>query len=136
MDLNLVDCWEKNNSKMTWRHGDKMSRLDRIQWTDSLSTERFELDTDWSYTQSDHGAVIVKLIKNKRKYHKVVRLDTLFMSNVALKHKFLVELGVRMDQVSETNMNPHQKLEYLKMSISYRDLLEPQKREGIRINKP
>ena len=103
---------------MTWRHGEKMSRLDRIQWSDELNTTLISTETDWSYTQSDHCAVIVRLGQiQPRRRDKIVRIDTSFMSNVQLKHKFLVELDLRMDQMSDTNMNPHQQLEYLKMSI-------------------
>ena len=118
-DLDLFDCWEKNgHNEMTWRHGDKMSRLDRIKWSTSLEYATYEIATDWSYTQSDHSAVIVKIKDNQsRRFDKVVRIDTFFMSNVILKHKFLTELDTRMSQVSETTMNPHQKLEYLKMTI-------------------
>ena len=73
---------------------------------------------DWSYTQSDHCALVVKLGETtRRKYDKIVRIDTFFMSNVLLKHKFTSELRSKMEQIQETNMNPHQKLEYLKMSI-------------------
>ena len=118
-DLDLFDCWEKNgHNEMTWRHGDKMSRLDRIKWSATLEYAAYETITDWSYTQSDHSAVIVKIKDNQnRRFDKVIRIDTFFMSNVILKHKFITELDTRMAQVSETAMNPHQKLEYLKMSI-------------------
>ena len=117
-DLSMVDCWTMANEQMTWRHGEKMSRLDRIQWSDELNTTLISTETDWSYTQSDHCAVIVRLGQiQPRRRDKIVRIDTSFMSNVQLKHKFLVELDLRMDQMSDTNMNPHQQLEYLKMSI-------------------
>ena len=46
-----------------------------------------------------------------------MRIDTFFMNNALLKHKFITELNFKMNQTQETNMNPHQKLEYLKMSI-------------------
>ena len=39
------------------------------------------------------------------------------MSNIITRQSFLKELDVRMAQLSECNMNPHQKLEFLKMSI-------------------
>ena len=39
------------------------------------------------------------------------------MSNAVLRNKFQVEVTARMKQIAETNMNPHQKLEFLKMSI-------------------
>ena len=118
-DLHLTDCWEGvNDNSMTWRHGDKMSRLDRIQWSRDLDLKVKTIESDWSYTQSDHCAVITKLGQSIRNnYDKIVRIDTFFMNSVLLKHKFITELNLKMDQLQETNMNPHQKLEYLKMSI-------------------
>ena len=118
-DLHLRDCWEgASNNSMTWRHGMKMSRLDRIQWSRDLDLKVKSIETDWSYTQSDHCAVVVKLGQPiRRTYDKIVRIDTFFMNNALLKHKFITELNFKMDQTHETNMNPHQKLEYLKMSI-------------------
>ena len=118
-DLGLTDCWEGYNNKMTWRHGNKMSRLDRVKWSQELSAGgKMEVETDWTFTQSDHCAVIVKLKSiHYGRHDKVVRLDTFFMGNVILKHKFLVELSNRMEQTKETQMNPHQILEFLKMNI-------------------
>ena len=119
-ELDLTDCWDLDNSnKMTWRHGEKMSRLDRIQWSHDVSHDmKLFIDTDWTYTQSDHCALIVKISHpTKLKYDRITRLDTLFLNNVILKQKFLNELTVRMKQADDTQMNPHQKLEYLKMSI-------------------
>ena len=34
--FNLLDCWDSNETAMTWRHGDKMSRIDRIKWSDTI----------------------------------------------------------------------------------------------------
>ena len=84
----------------------------------TVDSNLLKLESDWSYTQSDHCAVIVKLgSTTKRKFDKIVRIDTFFMNNVLLKHKFITELNEKMAQLTETNLNPHQKLEYLKMSI-------------------
>ena len=118
-NLHLRDCWNDNASNtMTWRHGSKMSRLDRIQWSKDLECKLVSLEVDWTYIQSDHGAIIAKIGESKNKTHdKIVRIDTFFMNNVLLKHKFITELQIKMGQLTETNMNPHQKLEYLKMSI-------------------
>ena len=118
-DLHLKDCWDGvKDVSMTWRHGSKLSRLDRIQWSRDLDLKVKLIETDWSYTQSDHCAVVVKLGQPEtRKFDKIVRIDTFFMNNVLLKHKFITELNFKMDQIHETNMNPHQCLEYLKMSI-------------------
>ena len=38
-NLLLRDCWEGNiSNSMTWRHGTKMSRLDRIWWSNDLDS--------------------------------------------------------------------------------------------------
>ena len=117
-DLNLRDCWSKGNNAMTWRHGEKMSKIDRILFSCSLTYSKVETKTDWTYTESDHAAVIVELTKQHVfTTERVTRIDTSFMSNVILKHKFLCELKIKLEQMTETNMNPHQKLEYLKVMI-------------------
>ena len=48
---------------------------------------------------------------------RIVRLDTRFMSNALSRVNFLKELDDRMSQLQECSMNPHQRLEFLKMSI-------------------
>ena len=118
-ELNLKDCWNKFDNSMTWRHGDKMSRLDRILWTDSLELKHDSTRSDWSLTTSDHSAVVVKLISNRQRNKRktITRIDTTFMSNIKLRTNFLREVDERMDQLKETNLDPHGKLEFLKMSI-------------------
>ena len=117
-DLNLIDCWSKGDNSMTWRHGDKMSKIDRILFTNEIFNGSPKVYTDWTITESDHAAVIVELTKKvPTSNERVTRIDTRFMSNVLLKHKFLCELKIRLEQMVETNMNPHQKLEYLKVMI-------------------
>ena len=102
---------------MTWKHGNKMSRIDRIQASKEIM-DNYEVETDWTYTESDHCAVIVKMKQRQfRKRDNIVRIDTRFMSNVILKEKFLRELQLRMSQLNETKMNPHQSVEFLKMKI-------------------
>ena len=117
-DLQITDCWVNGKTDMTWRHGDKMSKIDRIWWSPGVTKANFITKTDWTYTDSDHAAVIVTFkTESTNRKERVTRLDTRFMSNVQLKHKFMCEVKNRYDQLESTNMNPHQKLEYLKMTI-------------------
>ena len=117
-DLHIIDCWTNYPNNMTWKHGDKMSKIDRIWYTPGLIMDNIELTTDWTYIDSDHAAVILKFVNSNRiKRERVTRIDTRFMNNVLLKHKFLCTIRDRMKQLNETNMNPHQELEYLKMTI-------------------
>ena len=95
-----------------------MSKIDRIWYTPGLKMDKIELTTDLTYIDSDHAAVILKFVNRKRiKLERVTRIDTRFMTNVLLKHKFLCTIRDRMKQLKETNMNPHQELEYLNMTI-------------------
>ena len=94
-----------------------MSKIDRIQGlTEFLG--KYKVSTDWTYTESDHCAMIVTSLSDKiERRDNIVRIDTRFMSNVVLKDKFIRELNNRMSQLNETKMNPHQSLEFLKMNI-------------------
>ena len=104
-------------NSMTWKHGSKMSRIDRIQASEDFM-RNLEVTTDWTYTDSDHCAVIAKVnLDQVRRRDNIVRIDTRFMSNISLKEKFLRDLSARMSQLNETKMDPHQSLEFLKMSI-------------------
>ena len=120
-DLNITDCWNKFDNTMTWRHGDKMSRLDRIQWSQGLNSDygAVEIKTDWTLTTSDHAAVIVRLQKNtKAPNHSIItRIDTSFINNIKLRSEFVKELDRRMTQIEETNLDPHGRLKFLKMTI-------------------
>ena len=104
---------------MTWRHGEKMSRLDRIQWSKSLNLIHTGTKVDWCLTTSDHAAVVVTLKANRKnlKRSTITRIDTTFMSNIKLRTIFLRELDERMLQVMDTSLNPHGRLEFLKMTI-------------------
>ena len=118
-DLMLTNCWEYRHTDMTWRHGDKMSRIDRIYWSQNIVHDKRSTVTDWTYTESDHAAVVVNLSNNGKigLKPKVTRLDTRFMQSTKLKHEFLKGIKERCEQLNDTGMNPHQRLEFLKMSI-------------------
>ena len=140
-NLYLRDCWSTNLNIMTWRHGDKMSKIDRVFVSDNTDLNVKDINTDWSYTISDHGAVVITLTptnqSEKCSYDRVVRLDTRFTQNTILKHKFLTEIKRHYDQISEQNMNPHQELEFLKMAIrsSVIEIASNQKKERETLTK-
>ena len=117
LPLSLMDCWSQNDLSMTWRHGSKMSRIDRIQFSDDFITES-KTTVDWTYTDSDHGAVIVeaKPVRVTKK-HNITRIDVRFMTNITLRTKFIKDLTERLTQLEETILNPHDTLEFLKMCI-------------------
>ena len=119
-DLNLNDCWDKlTGPVMTWRHGKKMSKLDRIRWSDNDDNVTIKVQTDWTYTVSDHCAVVVRIIPKspRQSQNCITRLDTRFLSDVKSRDAFLKELDLRMQQIDETNLDPHGQLEFLKMSL-------------------
>ena len=96
-----------------------MSRIDRIQWSESLALKHTSTKTDWTLTSSDHAAVVVQLDVETRKPDRTVitRIDTSFLSNIVLRSNFIKEIDARMDQLKETNLNSHGRLEFLKVSI-------------------
>ena len=119
-DLVIIDCWGQHDDTMTWKHGNKMSRIDRIQWTRNLGqTLTHNVGVDWTITSSDHAAVIVELKPQRIKHNRsvITRIDTTFMSNAVLRTNFLKEVDEKMSHLSETSLNPHGRLEYLKMVI-------------------
>ena len=117
-NLELIDSWPQGDTNMTWRHSDKMSKIDRIYVSHDL-INNMNIKTDWSITESDHCAVTLTINETQlhRPSSRIVRLDTRFMSNALARVNFLKELDDRMSQLQECSMNPHQKLEFLKMSI-------------------
>ena len=118
-EFNLTDCWTNNETRMTWRHGDKMSRIDRIKWSTNVNVTHVSTTTDWSITTSDHAAVITNLkpVGTRRIRSQITRIDTTFMHNAELRHKFTLGVDEHMSQLRETNLDPHGRLEFLKMSI-------------------
>ncbi len=65
--LNLHDVWEGKNGH-TWRRNKMLSRLDRIL-TRLANYECRQLSTDWTFTTTDHAAVIA-IFKHKTKIKK------------------------------------------------------------------
>ena len=118
-NLNLVDCWNKYDNVMTWKHGDKMSRIDRILWSKGLNLLPGDVKTDWTLTTSDHAAVIVILNKLTEggQQARVTRIDTTFMNNIELRREFMLRIDEQMTQIHETNLDAHGQLEFLKVAI-------------------
>ena len=48
-DLDMKDCWDDKPNNMTWKHGDKMSKIDRIWYTQGIKMDKVELSTDGTY---------------------------------------------------------------------------------------
>ena len=45
----MKDCWDDKPNNMTWKHGDKMSKIDRIWYTQGIKMDKVELSTDGTY---------------------------------------------------------------------------------------
>ena len=76
--LALEDVWQHDKVSLTWRQpgSKKNSRLDRIYY--QLSLEKISCTVDWTFTNSDQGAVIITFTdpKNtKTKSPKQLRLN-------------------------------------------------------------
>jgi hypothetical protein len=119
-DTNLVDCWYKKQG-FTWRKGKIMSKLDRIyvRLTDYALEE---IETNWTFSQSDHAGVIVSVAHQNATRHKNdhVKLD----NAVVLNPETLAELKEYLKLQLETaqNLSPHMKLDFAKMTVRTKTL--------------
>ncbi len=93
-----------------------MSRLDRI-YTRMPNYEQHQLVTTWTFTTSDHAALILTMNHTSKmfKRNEHVKLDNeVEQNNVSLQE---LTNYVREQMLDTDGMNPHTKLEFLKMTV-------------------
>jgi hypothetical protein len=114
-ELNLNDTW-CNLEGFTWRRGQVMSKLDRILYRlDNYILKNHV--TNWTITTSDHAAVIATFehCEHSRSRHDHIKLDNDIIKNPL--HLNEIREYVINQLADASNMNPHMKLEFAKMSI-------------------
>jgi endonuclease/exonuclease/phosphatase (EEP) superfamily protein YafD len=114
-ELNLNDSW-MNSIGYTWRRGQVMSKLDRVFYR--INDYRLKNSvTDWTVTSSDHAAVIVTLehLAITRRKNEHIKLDNDIIKNPVFLNEIREYLQEQL--ATATNMNPHMKLEFAKMSV-------------------
>ena len=117
--LALADCWTGRGA-FTWRrpNTDIFSTIDRVLFSPG-SIELASVRANWSYSFSDHAAVIAcfKLkAKDKLQRSKITRLDPSLAKSIHYKN--LIEQGFNaLIETIPPDWNPHLKLEFAKMSI-------------------
>jgi len=115
-DLGLVDTWQ-GYTGMTWKRGNTLSRLDRI-YVRLNNYRQINIETDWTFCDSDHALVHAKFIGNANKIQgpKICRLDP----RVVLETESLQILrDYILEQLETLNVNadPHLTFEFTKMTI-------------------
>ena len=116
---NLKDSWEGKTS-FTWRrpNTDIFSRIDRVLFARD-SFELVRVKDNWSYSYSDHAAVIAGLkLKSKTNLtrSRITRLDPSLTKSQHYGN--LVVAGFNsMIETMPIDWNPHLKLEFAKMCI-------------------
>jgi exonuclease III len=114
-ELNLIDSWG-NLEGFTWRRGQIMSKLDRILYR--LDNYVLKNNTiSWTITTSDHAAVIATLehCEQTRPRNDHIKLDNNIIKNPLFLNEIREYVINQLEDAS--NMNPHMKLEFAKMSI-------------------
>jgi exonuclease III len=114
--MGLRDAWHGNN-KMTWKRGNVMSCLDRI-YTRLSNYRQVDIDTDWTFCNSDHAMVraTFKGLGRKPRGVRPCRLDpkvVMDMDSLAQLRAYLIEQLNTIDPA----FNPHFVLEFAKMTI-------------------
>ena len=115
----LKDSWVQGSS-FTWRRPNTniFSTIDRILFTED-TLELVKINVDWSYSFSDHGAVMASYRVKSRTYlrkSKITRLDPSLA--VSPHYGPLIDQGVKtMIETIPPDWNPHLRLEFLKVCI-------------------
>jgi len=111
----LHDCWE-GYSGFTWQKGRKMSKLDRV-YTRLDGYTKVDVTTNWSYTQSDHACVSVKLqhMHQKVSRNEHVKLDDKVVNTKETLSELREYLLAQLD--TACLMAPHMLLEFAKMTV-------------------
>ena len=117
--LALEDVWQQDKVTLTWRQpgSRKSSRLDRVYYQHSL--EKTNCVVDWTFTNSDHGAVKVTFCdpnNKKPKTTKPLRLNPELLSVKTHRDAFIVEYLQQTQQIP-AGWNPHQVLEFHKCAM-------------------
>jgi hypothetical protein len=115
VNKSLIDSWKDSDQRFTFKTA--QSRLDRILFRLS-ATYKEKLDTDWTFTNSDHCLVKLSLnaTRTTSKEDRIVSLPTYLLDNEEA-------IGMIRDKMSEmaSQCEPHWdsklRLEYLKMCL-------------------
>ena len=115
----LADVWDKFRA-FTWRrpNTDTFSTIDRIYYSKN-SLRPAAVQDFWSLSCSDHAAIEgnFELIEQKPKIRaRITRIDPSIVKNKELRER-LIKGFEDMISTSLPSWNPHQKLEFAKMSI-------------------
>jgi hypothetical protein len=111
----LIDCWKVNDERFTYKTA--QSRLDRIMYR-FQKTYADKLETDWTFTSSDHCLLHLALnhVQEKQAYTRVISLPTYLLENEEAKR----QINDKMNEMAEgclDHWEPRVKLEYLKMCL-------------------
>ena len=118
--LGLKDGYRISNPTggFTWSRGNCMSRLDMILLNSSLTELGLDAKIDWGFDISDHAMLEIKF-KIKVAISKgkgLFRVNTKVLENKLNLEEVQSELNFQLSHIPE-HWNPHQKLDYVKMSI-------------------
>jgi len=113
--LNLNDSWV-GKAGFTWRKGRSKSRLDRI-YTRLEGYNIKGLNVTWTLTTSDHAGLMLTMEHQHLNYQRNehVKLDNSVVQNKESLNELIAYINEQMP--AATNMDPHLRLEYAKMTI-------------------
>lgn len=119
-DANLIDAWSGSGDKQThtWRRNAQSSRLDRILYSLNNCKQQ-RVVADWTFTNSDHAAVIVEMCNTQstsKTSIRMPRLDPSFLNSDTFRTEFLTEYHHIVGEQPE-HWDPHKILEFHKCAI-------------------
>jgi hypothetical protein len=116
-NFNLEDVWHLR-SGFTWRKRKQMSKLDRI-FTRLSNYDLSNLNTEWTFTTSDHAAVITEFVHKVKTKHRSAhtKLENDIVKNVDFLNELRQYVVSQLNDPNVGNFNPHAKLEFAKVCI-------------------
>jgi len=118
--LGLQDAYRHKHSEggYTWVRGNCYSRLDMIYVDKELLSKVTKAEVDWAFDKSDHASITVEVeFKNvKRRGPGLPRVDPSLLAAEQIRREVIEYLNINISEMPE-GWNPHQKWEFLKVSV-------------------
>jgi hypothetical protein len=116
-NFNLEDVWHLR-SGFTWRKRKTMSKLDRIL-TRLSNYDLSNLNIDWTFTTSDHAAVITEFTHKIKTKHRSahIKLENDIVKNADFLNELKQYVVSQLNDPNVGNFHLHAKLEFAKVCI-------------------
>ena len=110
-------------NNFTWNRGNTFSKIDHVYCSIDLLNIIAKYNTEWDFVKTDHAAICLTLKGNSQtvRGRSYVKLNASDLKNVGDREAIKEEI-IRAISEFPMHWNPHQKLDYIKMTIRTKTL--------------